>query len=139
MAHFDESHGEPFKGASAIAQWVPVVGLEGTSSADETVIRAGSTNQFPIGMTIATVASPGDPVTVITGGKTKGIAGASLGAFTPVGVGSTNGILIPLTRYSASYAASNTALAQISQVGIAMQSAAAGDVFTILVKPAQVL
>lgn len=132
MAHSINTKGEPFKAASAISQWVPVIGLEGTSSIDETVIRAGSTNQFPIGMTIASVASPGDPVTVITEGRTKGVAGASLGAFTPVGVGSTNGILIPLTRGAV---ASNV----LNQVGIAMQAALVGDIFTILVKPAQIL
>lgn len=132
MAHENVSRGEPFKAASAIMQWVPVIGLEGTSSIDETVIRAGSTNQYPIGMTIASVASPGDPVTVVIEGRTKGIAGASLGAFTPVGVGSTNGILIPLARGAV---ASNI----LNQVGISMQAALVGDIFTILVKPGQII
>lgn len=132
MAHHNIDDVFPFKAASAISQWVPVIGLEGTSSIDETVIRAGSTNQFPIGMTIASVASPGDPVSVVGAGKAKGIAGASLGAFTPVGVGSTNGILIPLTRNAV---ASNV----LNQVGVSVQAAAAGDTFTIIVNPAQIL
>lgn len=133
MAHSDKTIGEPFKAASAIAQWVPVIGLEKASSIDETVIPAGSYNQFPIGMTMATVASPGDPVSVVMfGGKTKAIAGASLGAFTPVGVGSTNGILVPLARSSVASAITN-------QVGFSVQAAAPGDVFTIFVNPAEVV
>lgn len=133
MAHVKSTIGEPFKAASAIAQWVPVMGLEGSSSIDETVIPAGSYNQFPIGMTIATVASPGDPVTVIQFGRTKGVAGASLGAFTPLGVGSTNGILIPVARGAA------VASTITKTVGYSVQAAAAGDVFTIMVSPAEVV
>lgn len=142
MAHLNESAGQPFKAASAIAQWVPVIGLEGSSSIDETVIRAGSYNQFPIGMSIASAASPGDPITVVTEGRVKAIAAASLGAFTPVGVGSTNGHLIPLARGAGGQVGPSAHVAtvlQINQVGIAMTAAADGDVFTILVDPLQIV
>lgn len=133
MAHSNVKGAEPFKAASAIAQWVPVRGLEGASSLDETVLAQGSINQFAIGMTIATVASPGDPAAiVIAGSRAKAIAGASLGAFAPVQIGSTNGILVPVAR-------GVTASTITSQVGYSVQAAVAGDVFTIIVDPKQVL
>lgn len=142
MAEHNIRGAESLKAASAIAQWVPVIGLEGASSIDETVIRAGSYNQFPIGMTVATSASPGDPVLVVTAGRTKAVAGASLGAFTPVGVGSTNGILIPIARGAGGAVGPSAHVAtvtQVNQVGIALHAAAAGDIFSIVVSPAQIV
>lgn len=134
MAHSNVAGALPFKAASSISQWVPVIGLEGSSSIDETVRAQGSINQFPIGMTIATVASPGDPVSVaMVGSKAKAIAGASLGAFTPVQIGSTNGILVPVARGGGAASTIN------QQIGWAVQSAAAGDVFTIFVDPKQIV
>lgn len=132
MAEYNHKNVEPLKGASAIAQWVPVKGLEGSSSIDETVIAAGSFNDFAIGLSIATVASPGDPAAIVTDGRAKAIAGASLGAFTPVAVGSTNGILIPIARGAVASAVKNA-------VGYSLHAAAAGDIFTIFVKPEQIV
>lgn len=132
MAEYNHGAVESLKAASAIAQWVPVKGLEGASSIDETVIAAASLNDFALGLTIATVASPGDPVAVVMGGRAKAIAGASLGAFTPLVVGSTNGILIPAARGAVASAVKN-------QVGISLHAAAAGDVFTVLVDPEQIV
>lgn len=130
------NHGEVLeaKAASAIAQWVPVMFLPGGSALDETIHRAGSLNDFAVGLTIATVASPGEPVTVVTSGRAKGIAGASLGAGAFVAVGSTNGILIPQL---ASAAAAPTAIRNI--VGRSLKNAVAGDVFEIQVKAEQIL
>lgn len=132
MAHTIHGDVMPFKGASAIAAWVPVMLLPGGSALDETVQRAGSINDIAIGLTIATVASPGDPAAIVVNGRAKAVAGASLGAGAFLGVGSTNGILIPL---AASAAAAPTALRNI--VGRAVVNAAAADIFTIEVKPEQ--
>lgn len=134
MAGYNHGQTLPMKAASAIAQWVPVMPLAGASSVDHTVIRAGSLNDLPIGMTIATIASVGDPVTVVVGGIAKGIAGASLGAGAPVGVGSTNGVLIPQTP-----SVTATAMALRWVVGVSLDAAAAGDVFSIWVKPDQLV
>lgn len=132
MAHFGDQEVLPVTAASAIGAYLPVRGLEGASSVDERVIAAASLNEFAVGLTIATVATAGDPAQVAFGGRAKAIAGASLGAFAPVAVGSTNGILVPVARGAVASAVKN-------QVGIALQSAVAGDVFTVLVKPAQVV
>lgn len=134
MAHFNHGETESLKGASAIAAFVPVMYLPGGSALDETVQRAGSLNDIAVGMTIATVASPGDPVTVVVSGRAKGVAGASLGAGALVGVGSTNGILIPQTPSVIA-----TAMALRTIVGRAVINAVAGDVFTIQVKPEQII
>lgn len=132
MAHHIHGDVMPYKGASAIGAWVPVMALPGGSALDETVQRAGSINDVAIGMTIATVASPGDSAAVVMTGRAKAIAGASLGEGAFLGVGSVNGILIPL---SPSAAAAPTALRYV--VGKAIVNAAAGDIFTIEVKPEQ--
>lgn len=130
------NHGErlSLKAASAIAQNVPVMFLPGGSALDLTVQRAGSVNDIAVGMTIATVASYGDPVAVVVSGEAKAIAGASLGAGALVGVGSTNGILIPQSPSAAA-----TAMELRTIVGRALVNAAAGDVFTIQVKAEQIV
>lgn len=132
MAHYGDQEQYTVKAASALGAYLPVRGLDGASSIDETVISAASFNEFAIGLTIATVATAGDPAQVAFGGKAKGIAGASLGAFSPVAVGSTNGVLIPIARGAVASQVKN-------QVGISVQSAVAGDVFTLLILPAQVV
>lgn len=126
----------PLKAASAIAQYVPVMFLPGASALTEVVQRAGSINDDVFGMTIATIASPGDEVAVAFGGQVKAVAGASLGAGARVGVGSTNGILIPITP---SGAASVAAYPLRYVVGRAVKNAAAGDIFTIVLQPEQIV
>lgn len=134
MAHKTEGFTLPLKAASAIAQYVPVTPVPAGSSLSETVYRAGSLNDMPIGFTIATIATYGLEVGVVVSGVVKGVAGASLGAGALVGVGSTNGILIP---QAASFAA--TAMALRWAVGVALKNAAAGDYFPVLVKPDQIV
>jgi hypothetical protein len=129
MAHDQEGPRLPAKAASAIAQYVPVTGVPAGSSLSETVYRAGSVNDFPLGFTTATVASPGDEVSIQNGGVTKGVAGASMGAWTPVAVGSTNGILIPLVPSGLSTALGSAIGAQGVRwsVGVTTKNAVAGD------------
>lgn len=133
------NHGErlSLKAASAIAQNVPVMFLPGGSALDLTVQRAGSINDIAVGMTIATVATYGDPAAVIVSGEAKGIAGASLGAGALVGVGSTNGILIPLIASNIASVADGSGLRFV--VGRALVNAAAADVFTIQIKAEQLV
>lgn len=143
MAHKTEGFELPLKAASAIAQYVPVRfvgdahGGFGGSSLSETVVRTGSWNELALGMTIATVATYGQEVAVQVNQVTKGVAGASLGAGAPVGVGSTNGILVPLLATGG--AASANLVGTRFAVGIALKNAAAGDFFPLLVKPDQIV
>ena len=127
--------GIPIKAASAIANWVPVSFLPAGSALSETVVRAGSLNNFPFAMTQATVASPGDPVQLAHQGEVcKAIAGASLAAGDFVGVGSTNGILIPQAASAAA-----TAMLPRYIVGMALKNAVAGDIFPIYLNPEQIV
>jgi hypothetical protein len=137
MAHKTESAGLPFTAASGIAQWVPVQALQGGSALKETVIRNGSWNVEALGFTLATVASPGDPVAVVVDGIVKGTAGASLGTGARVAVGSTNGILVPINASGVASPAS-TGEARYS-VGKSLYNAVAGDVISVLVDPSQIV
>lgn len=141
MAHRTQG-GLPVKAASAIAQFAPVSFLPAGSALSEVVYRTGSLIEMSIGLAFATVASPGDPVTLIHPGEVgKGIAGASLGAGAPLVVGSTNGILIPQLASGLSTALGSAlgALAARWSVGIAVKNAAAGDIFPVYVKPDQII
>lgn len=141
MAHYNHGQTESLKAASAIAQYVPVSFLAGGSALDETVIRTGSSNELPVGMTIATIASVADPAAVVVSGRAKGIAAASLGAGALVAVGSTNGVLIPIAASGQLASAGPSAGIFVPRysVGRAVQNAVAGDVFTVLVDPQQVV
>lgn len=130
--------GIPVKAASQINANVPVSFLRTASALSETVYRTGSTNEWVLGMTFATVASPGDPVTLIRPGEVgKGIAGASLGAGAHVALGSTNGILIPLGASGIASPASTGEARYI--VGQALKNAAAGDIIPVYVNPMQLV
>jgi uncharacterized protein with LGFP repeats len=117
------------KAASQINCWEPVRGLAVGSSRDEYITAARASNVAILGISIATVASPGDAVAFAAAGRAKGIAGASLGAWTPVGA-NASGLLGPLTGAAAAPTVQQ-------QVGISVQAGVAGQVITILVKPDQ--
>ena len=136
MAHKDEKFNFPARAASAIAQYVPVT-FQSPSAQSEMVIRAGSINDDIVGMTIATVASPGDVVAVAFGGVQKGIAGASMGAGARVGVGCVNGILIPLLA-SGGPASVNQIVLRYA-VGRALKNAVAADIIPVLLQPEQIV
>lgn len=138
MAHNQIEGRPPLAAASGMAQYVPVVFLAGGSALSETVKSAASWNEFQFGITTATVASPGDPVQYAAPGETvKGIAGASLGAGCFVAVGSTNGVLAPITPSNIASVANGSGLRWA--VGVALKNAAAGDYFPVFVKPDQII
>lgn len=141
MAHTQIEGRPPLKAASAMRAYAPiafVVAGAGGSVLSETVLPAGSFNDFAFGITSATVASAGDPVSYWSPHDVgKGIAAASLGAGAFVVVGSSNGVLIPLTpSWGASVAA---AAAPRYRVGIALKNAVAGDFFPVYISPQQLL
>jgi hypothetical protein len=112
----------PRQAASAISAYVPV---RTSASAADQVLSAASSAVRVLGVSIATAASPGDPVAVQVDGVAKCIAAASIGNGALLAVGSTNGRLIPVASGSA-----------VQVVGESQTPAADGDVFSVLLKPA---
>jgi hypothetical protein len=130
MADYRHEFVEPAIAASQINAWVPVRGLGTASSRDEYIMPVAASSQEAIGMSIATVASPGDAAAFVFAGRAKGIAAASLGAFAHVGA-NASGLLGPITPGLVG------SFLQQYQVGISVEAAVAGQVFTIIVKPEQ--
>lgn len=138
----DYNHGDvyPFQAASAVGAWVPVF-QPLASSRDEYVVPAATNSQDIIGLTIATAATYNDPVAVVTRGRAKAIAAASVGAGARVGIASANGALGPLTPSGVSTAL-GSALGGAGvrfQVGRSLKAYASGDVMTVLLDPAQIV
>jgi len=118
----------PFKAASVVGQFYAVAFASGKN---EQVHAASGLLTAPVaGLTIATAATPGVPVAVVMAGRTKGIAAGSIAAGKPVGVGSINGALVEFTPA----AATNANLVR-HYVGVALENAGAGDIFTVHVDP----
>jgi Uncharacterized conserved protein (DUF2190) len=123
------------RAASAVRAHEPVALLGAVSAAsaqDEVIVPVGSVNLDVFGVARAS-AAVGQPVTVdLTPGFVKAIAAASLGAGARVAVGSTNGRLIPLPL--------GAVASQVKfSVGVAMQSAVDADIFTVFLKPEQIV
>jgi hypothetical protein len=100
------------------------------SPLSETVVPAPSAgfNAAVAGLTIASVASPGDEVAVVFTGIAKARAAASLGAGAKVGAASLNGALGPIALGSPG----------LHFVGFARTSAAAGEYFAVQIDPGQI-
>lgn len=144
MAHSQLEGRAPLKGASAMRAYVPVafVVAGAASQLSETVLPAGSVNDYPFGITSATVATAGDPISYWQRGDVaKCVAGASIGAGALLGIGSTNGILIPLSPSGLSTALGSAIGAQGLRwaVGIALKNAAAADLFPVAINPQQII
>ncbi len=128
MGHTIDRDAYPFKAASTIQQFAGVAFASGRS---EFVHAASALSAAPIaGLTIATAATPGAPVAVVMEGHAKAMAAGSIAAGRPVTVGSINGALTEFTPG----AATNAALPRYV-IGFAVESAGAGDIFTVHVNP----
>jgi hypothetical protein len=141
MAHSDNDPGLPFIAASAMGQGV-VVFMNVASARNETVIPADSSARDPLGITIASIATYGQEVAVITHRVAKARAAASVGAGARVHAASTNGALGPVTAsafFGASQGPSAGLVAAKFSVGKALTSAAAGEYFACLVDPQQIV
>lgn len=139
MPHVQDRFSFPAKAASNIGARKPVGISPGASISNPT------TNPFPVGVNvfpIATttvrpqglsgpeVASQGQQVTVYEDlGTAKAVAAASVGAGAEVAVASTNGDLGPAAGASA---------VAVWAVGIALDNAAAGEIFSVYVRPRQI-
>lgn len=121
----DERFALPRKAASAVREAVAV--QSSASTADEVLPLATSNTNAFIGLSIATAASPGDAVSVQYAGVGRAIAVASTGVGANVGVGSANGGLQPLASAATQH-----------RVGISQTPAAAGEFFSVLIRPERV-
>lgn len=97
------------------------------STADEVVVVATSNVNTFLGLTTATGASVGNPVPIVYDGVAKAVAGASVGLGADVGVASTNGALGPIASAATQF-----------RVGISQTAAAAGEIFSVLLRPERV-
>ncbi len=92
------------------------------------VVPVATSNGEPLGVALAT-GLQGKPVTIeLNGSIVKVVAGGSIGAGADVGVASTNGSLGPVSGASGSV---------VFTVGKAMSAAAAGESFSLYVRPRQ--
>jgi len=119
----------PLIAASACGPMAPV--RLSASQADTFVPMASAGEGRPFGITAAS-CNQGYRVAVYEEGNyLKAVAAASLGPGTPVIVGSPNGALAPASQ---AIVGSNH-----WEVGIAMNGAAAGNFFTVFVKPRKIV
>lgn len=128
---------ETFKAASSIPFGAAV---QLTSTAFQVVgasnAVAGAAQVY--GLTTASIASPGMNVPVQTGGWAKAIAGASVGIGGFVGAGAGTTSLVPVMP---SGVASGPSAAQPVRyvLGVALEAAAAGALFTVSIHPGEVI
>lgn len=119
--------GLPAIAASAISG-AKAVGLD-VGNVQRQVLPIATNNAEPIGVAAASAVNPGDGITVYnTEHIVKVVAAASVGHGADVGVASTNGDFGPVAG------ASGTAK---WRVGVALTAAAAGETFSLYVKPRQ--
>lgn len=138
MAHAQIEGRAPLVAASAMGANLPITfslgGSIGASALSEQVRLAPSFNMFQFGLSAATVVTAGDPLTYWGPHDVgKGIAGAAIKAGALVGVGSTNGVLQEII------ANGSAGPVAAYRLGIALKTAAAGDVFPVYIMPGQVV
>lgn len=131
-----EFNTESFRAASVINMFAAVQ-LETGTAYSVVPASSASAGVAPIyGLAIATAPSTGQNISVQTGGWGKAMAGASLGRGAIVGVGIGTTSLVPLGGLgTASAAAQQPQFA----VGIALEPASAGVIFTVKIAPRQVV
>jgi len=137
MAFENSNFAKSYKAASAVNAGQPVMllgALTPGSAVNETIVPAGSSNLDVLGVARASVAAGGAVDVDLPPGFVKVIAAASLGAGARVAVGSTNGRVVP-----AALAFSGSTAAVKAVVGIAETSAVDGDIFTIQLRPEQII
>lgn len=117
--------GLPCLAASAMA--VNTVVNWNTGDVQRSVVAVATVNIEPVGITRNVASSAGDPVTVYDDNNVvRAVAIASLGAGADIGVASTNGGLAAIS------AASGTLK---YRVGRSLTAAAAGETFSLSIKP----
>src|SRR5438128_174388 len=124
-----ELHRGGYPGIAASAINAGAVVRQNTGDVQRSFLPCASSNQEPFGIVQATGASPGGGITVYDQQNTvKVTAIASLGAGQDVGVASTNGGIALVSGASGSV---------VWGVGKSMTAAAAGEVFSVYIRPRQ--
>lgn len=135
-----EFHLETFKAASVINAYAAVQ-LD-TGVAYQVLPASGASNGVaPVyGLAQASAASVGLNVSVQTGGWGKAIAAASLGrgAFVAVGIGTTSLVPVAASGVASALGAAGVQY-PVQAVGIALEPASAGTIFTVKIAPRQVV
>jgi hypothetical protein len=122
MAHELNKVSLPKIAASAVGAHLAV--QHSASSPDQVVLSTVNTGH-PVGLTVATAATAGNPVAVYAQGVVKAVCAASVGNGAEVGVASTNGALGPVSAASG---------VRRFAVGISQGPAAAGETFSVLLR-----
>jgi hypothetical protein len=113
----DRHEALPRQAASVVGQYKPVT--HSASGADDVVPVTAATVEVE-GITLATAAAVGDPVSVQTRGVAKVICAASIGPGAAVGVASTNGAVGPVASGSTN-----------QRIGISEAAALPGETFSV--------
>jgi len=119
---------------SAMGAYLPV---KSSASTARGAVPAASLNDRILGFVQATVGTYGIAQNVQTGGVIKAIAAASLGPGALLAIGSSNGRLIPIAASGGPASANLVAVRYTA--GIAEAGAADGEIFSVLLDPAQIV
>ena len=128
MAHETQAKSYVFSGRAASAiQPYGVIGFPAGSGIDYGLVPVAAASSPGLGVSRASHAV-GEAAECIIFGEAKVRALASLGAGAAVGAGAAGSIgVLPVAAASAP--------TLVNSIGIAVQNAAAGDIFTIIVRP----
>lgn len=128
MAHETQAKSYVFSGRAASAiQPYGVIGFPAGSGIDYGLVPVAAASNPGLGVSRASHAV-GEAAECIIFGEAKVRALASLGAGAAVGAGAAGSIgVLPVAAASAP--------TLVNSIGIAVQNAAAGDIFTIIVRP----
>lgn len=128
MSFEQHKHVVPGRGASPIGQYLLAKQNPGV---DNSFVIAGSSLDRPFGLTIATVPSAGAECAVVFEGIAKAVAGTAVTAGDIVGH-ATNGKLGPIIASGVGSILGPTQ-APRWYVGVAMESAVAGEIFAVAI------
>lgn len=135
-----EYHTESFRNASVINQFAAVILDTGSAFSVLPASSASAGVAQAIGLAKASGASVGISLDIQTGGWGKALAGASLGrgAFVGVGIGTTSLVPISASGIASALSAAGVQYPQFA-VGVALENASAGAIFTVKIAPRQVV
>lgn len=135
-----EFNTETYKNSSVISQFAAVQLDTAVSFAVLPASGASAGVAPAIGLTKATLASVGISGDIQTGGWGKAIAGASLGrgAYVACGIGTTSLVPVAASGVASALAAAGVQY-PVQALGISLEAAAAGSIFTVKIAPRQVV
>lgn len=133
MSFEQHHHVVPGVGASPIGQYLLV---KQNAGVDNSFVISGTSLERPFGLTIATVASAGAECAVVFEGIAKAVAGTAVTAGDIV-AHATNGKLGPVQASGVASALGNIQSPRW-YVGLAMESAVAGEIFAVALERGEI-